>query len=134
MPRILKARDGVSLVEVIVAISLLSIVLTSLAGLSFTAARQTVTVAGGNYRHAVLTQEVNRLTAMPFAGLAAENGNCVNVAGGTFPHRRCITVTPISAVRAQVTVIVQPGVPGVRPDTIVVERTRPPVGNPLSTS
>jgi hypothetical protein len=128
----LSAQPGVSLVETLVAITLMGLVLSGLGGLAFTASRRTVDVAARSYRHGILVQEVNRLTAWPYANLGSAAG-CTTVSTGTFPHQRCISVTAISSTRSQVRVIVAPSQPGVAPDTVTVERTRPPVGSVLST-
>jgi hypothetical protein len=129
----LAPRPGVSLVEVLVAITLMAAALSGLGGLAFTASRQSIDVAGGGYRQGILVQEVNRLLALPFADLAGEVG-CTTVSTGAFPHQRCVGVTTISTTRSQVRVIVIPNQPTVRPDTAILERTRPPVTNVLSTS
>jgi type II secretory pathway pseudopilin PulG len=129
----LSARPGVSLVETLVAITLMGVVLSGLGGLAFTASRQTVNVAASGYRQGILVQEVNRLTAWPYADLGAAAG-CTTVATGAFPYQRCINVNAISSTRSQVRVIVTPSQPGVTPDSVTVERTRPPVGSVLSTS
>jgi type II secretory pathway pseudopilin PulG len=128
----LSARPGVSLVETLVAITLMGVVLSGLGGLAFTASRRTVDVAASGYRHGILVQEVNRLTAWPYTDLGSASG-CTTVSTGTFPHQRCISVTVISSTRSQVRVIVTPSQPGVAADTVTVERTRPPVGSVLST-
>jgi Tfp pilus assembly protein PilV len=128
----LQAQAGVSLVEVLVAVILMGFVLTSLAGLTFTASRQTVAAAGSSYRLGVIQQETNRVAAIPFTDLPGLVG-CSTVSTGTFPHTRCTTITTISATRSQVQVIVTPAQPGVRPDTLTIERTNPPTASPLST-
>lgn len=124
-------RQGISLVEVVVAMTLLAVVLTSLAGATYNAARRSSRIAADGYREAILVQELNRLTAMPWANLPGAVG-CTTVAGGTFPHSRCISVTDISQTRRQVSVIVTPAQAGIFADTTVFERTNAPVGNPLS--
>jgi len=129
----LSARSGVSLVETLVAITLMGVVLSGLGGLAFTASRQTVNVSAGGYRHGILVQEVNRLTAWSYDDLGSAAG-CTTVATGAFPYQRCITVNAISSTRSQVRVIVTPSQPGVAPDSVTVERTRAPVGSVLSTS
>lgn len=128
----MKPREGVSLVEVLVAITLMTIVLTALSGLSFQAARQTTRLSGDGYRQAVLMQESNRVTATPFASLPGLAG-CTTENGGAFPHTRCVTVTNLSTSRRRVQIVVTPTQPGVRPDTTVIDRTNPPTVNPLST-
>jgi Tfp pilus assembly protein PilV len=127
----LQVRAGVSLVEVLVAIVLMGGVLTSLAGLTFTAARQSSRVANSSYRQATLQQESNRMLAIPFANLPGAAG-CTTVSTGTFPHTKCITVTTVSATRRTIQVIVTPTQQGVRPDTLNMERSNPPTANPLS--
>lgn len=127
----MKNRSGVSLVEVIVAMTLLGVVLSSLAGLTFQASRRTTTVAAEGYRQGILVQEVNRLTATPWASLAGAAG-CTTVTGGTFPHTRCATVSSLSSTMRQVRVIVTPTQPNVLPDTVTFQRSNAPAGNPLS--
>ena len=131
--RVLRARAGMSLVEIVVAMTLMSAVLIPLVGLTAFGANRSVRNAGGTYRQGILNQEVNRLTSLPFAALPGVVG-CVTVAAGTFPHTRCVTVTTVTATRRQVRVIVTPAQPDVRPDSATFERANPPIGNPLSTS
>jgi prepilin-type N-terminal cleavage/methylation domain-containing protein len=128
----LENREGISLIEVIVAMTLLGVVLTSLASATFQAARRSTTVAAEGYRQGVLMQEVNRLTALPWANLPTSTV-CQTVSGGAFPHTRC--VNPLSAPSSnsrRLRIIVTPMMPGARPDTIVVDRANPAVGNPLN--
>jgi prepilin-type N-terminal cleavage/methylation domain-containing protein len=128
----MKNRSGVSLVEVIVAMTLLGVVLTTLAQVSFHAARRTIVVAGDGYRQGILLQEANRAATLPWASLPGLAG-CTTVAGGTFPHTRCTTVSALSGNTRRVTVVVTPAQPRVRRDTVIVDRTNAPTGNPLST-
>jgi len=123
-------RAGLSLVEVIVTMTLLAVVLTSLASMSYTAARRSVVEAGTAYRHGVMLQEVNRMMTVPYANLMSQNG-CVTVPTGAFPHRRCVVVTG-STEQVTVTIRVQPGLQGVRPDTVVFQRARFILANPLN--
>ncbi|MGH7551687.1 MAG: type IV pilus modification PilV family protein [Longimicrobiales bacterium] len=129
----MKSRSGVTLVEVIVAMTLLAVILTSLASVTFQAARRTSVVAAEGYRQGVLVQELNRVTALPWANLPGIAG-CTTVSGGTFPHTRCIAVTTVSNTIRRVRLIVTPAQPRVRPDTVIFDRANPPAGNPLSIS
>lgn len=129
----LTSRPGVSLVETLVAITLMAVVLSGLGGMAFTASRQTVTLSATNLRQGMLTQEVNRLTAWPFDDLPATAG-CVTVTTGTFPHQRCTTVTTVNSTRRVVRIIVTPTQAGIRPDSMTFERTRAPVASVLSSS
>jgi prepilin-type N-terminal cleavage/methylation domain-containing protein len=130
---VMKPRSGVTLVEVVVAMTLLAVVLTSLASITFQSARRTSVVAAEGYRQGILIQEVNRMTALPWASLPA-NAGCTTVAAGTFPHTRCIAVTNVSNTIRRIRLIVTPAQPRVRPDTLIFDRANPPNGNPLSIS
>lgn len=128
----MKNRQGVSLVEVIVAMTLLGVVLSSLAGLTFQVSRRSLNAAAEGYRQGILMQEVNRMTTTPWTLLTGAAG-CTTVTGGTFPHTRCVTVSNLSTTVRRVRVIVTPSQPGVQPDTITFERSSAPAANPLST-
>lgn len=127
----MKNRQGVSLVEVIVAMTLLGVVLSSLAGLTFQASQRSLNVAAEGYRQGILVQEVNRVTSLPWTLLPGAAG-CTTVTGGTFPHSRCVTVANVSTKTRRVRIIVTPTQPGVLPDSITIERHNAPAGNPLS--
>jgi prepilin-type N-terminal cleavage/methylation domain-containing protein len=131
MKIIMKAREGVTLVEVVVAMTLLAVALSSLAVATFSASSRSVKVAGSGYMNGIVTQELNRVASMPFANLAAAAG-CMTVSSGVFPHQRCIFVTDLTGTEKQVRIIVTPAQRGVLPDTVIVRRSNPPAGNPLN--
>ena len=83
-----------------------------------------------------MTEEVNRVTAMPFAALAptASSGICRTVNDPGFVHTRCLTVTAINTYVRQVRVIVTPQQRATRPDTVTFIRANPPAVSPLKTS
>lgn len=127
-----RAQSGMSLVEIVVAMALVSAVLIPIAGISLMGTSRSLQAAGAGYRQGILVQEVNRLTAVPFVALPGFAG-CTTVGSGTFPHTRCVTVTNVSATQRRITVAVTPAQPGVPPDSAVFDRTKPPTGNPLNT-
>jgi prepilin-type N-terminal cleavage/methylation domain-containing protein len=127
----IKNRAGVSLVELLVAMVILGVMLTSVAGLTFEAARRSVVTTGDSYRQAALLEEVNRLTAEPYGNLAA-GSTCRTVSSGIFPHTRCVTMTSTGLYSMQLMVVVSPTQRGVRPDTAVFTRARAPVTNPFN--
>jgi prepilin-type N-terminal cleavage/methylation domain-containing protein len=120
--RPLAARAGFSLVEIMVSITLLAIALTSLAGLSFTAARHQREVTAATYRAAFMSEQVNRLTTIPFGALPAEPVDTF-VTTGPLPHRRQITVTALTPTVSQVRIIILPTRPYLRADTATFERS-----------
>jgi hypothetical protein len=113
-----------------VAMSVLVIALTGVAGMTAHAGRRSVTLAGSAGRTAVQTQIVDQLMVHPFTTLASKAG-CTTVTTAPYPHARCVTVTDLSADRRQVTVIFSPANPYLRPDTLRFERSRSMAGSPL---
>ncbi|MCI0436175.1 MAG: hypothetical protein L0271_21415 [Gemmatimonadetes bacterium] len=131
MTRIRGSREGTSLVELLVAIMLVGVVVTSLGGMSFQAARQSVVLAGDGYLQGIVTQEVNRLQGMPFTQLPT-GSTCLTVSTGSFPHTRCYTVTSVAVWHKSVTLTVTPAQTGVKPFTVTFSRYEPSSYNPLN--
>ncbi|HUF70760.1 MAG TPA: prepilin-type N-terminal cleavage/methylation domain-containing protein [Longimicrobiales bacterium] len=127
----MKNRDGVTLVELLVAMVLLAVMLTSVAGLTFEAARRSIVTTGDSYRQAAMLEEVNRLTAEPYGNLSP-GSECRTVSSGVFPHTRCVTTAGTGLYSVQLTVVVSPTQRGVLPDTVVFTRARAPLTNPLA--
>ena len=69
-----RRRRGFSLLEVMISIVMLSIVVTSLAGLAVVASKRGRRVAGRAYQTGLLTQEVDRAVAVPIESLAVKLG------------------------------------------------------------
>lgn len=69
-----RARRGFSLIEVIIAMVMLTIVVTSLAGLAVVVSKLGSRVAGTSYQTGLLTQEVDRAVAVPIESLAVKLG------------------------------------------------------------
>ncbi|MGD8277528.1 MAG: prepilin-type N-terminal cleavage/methylation domain-containing protein [Gemmatimonadota bacterium] len=124
-------RAGVSLVELVVAITLLGVVLASVAGLSVESAQRAESLSGQSRRQAAVAEEINRLTALPFTQLTTGT-NCQNYTDPGFQHTRCVTVTFINTMNRRIQVIVTPNQPGLRPDTVIFVRANPPTLNPLN--
>jgi len=125
-------REGVSLVELVVAITLLGVVLASVAGLSVESAQRAEMLSGQSRRQAAVAEEINRLTALPFTQLTTGT-NCRNYNDPGFQHTRCVTVTFINTMNRRIQVIVTPSQPGLLPDTVTFVRADPPTLNPLNT-
>lgn len=127
-----EGREGFSLVEAIVAILLLTIVLTALAAHLYGVARQNLIVANDGYRNAVITQELGRLSVLPYDKLQDESE--VAIATPPFPHRRRVEVVQIDTRTKEVRLIIEQTTPVRRTDTMTVLRTQMVVGNPFKTN
>lgn len=129
------ARDGFTLIEVVVAIVLLSTVLVSLGGLSYHAARQAINVGNGAGRQAVTLEAVNALSSMPWDSLPKDTYQCDTTQHGGSANRylRCVRVSPAADRQVTVTLVVRPLQPGSFRDSLVFLRSAPAGTNPLWT-
>ncbi|HYT70421.1 MAG TPA: prepilin-type N-terminal cleavage/methylation domain-containing protein [Gemmatimonadales bacterium] len=115
---------GFSLVELLVAVTLLGIALAGAARLSFVMARRSYPLVGLAARDAVIAQQVNQFTALPFDSLTAKVGT-TTVRRSPLPYTRTVTVEHLSPRWRRVTLIITPLNPFVSPDTVIIERAKP---------
>jgi Tfp pilus assembly protein PilE len=120
--RLSKRRGGFILIEVIVAMFILGIVLSSLAALMYSVSRGSFKSIGGAYRNGVLLQEVNRLEALPYDSLAV-GATTVTITALPYPHTRVVTITNPSTNVKTVTLVITPSITLYKPDTAVLTRT-----------
>lgn len=122
-------QDGFALIEAIVAIVILGVAITTLAALMTQVSRGALRVSGDSYKHSVMTQEVNRIEAMPFDSVAVGT-QTVSVTALPYPHTRTITVTaPDTRVRKVQIVIVPSGYYFKRDTAIVYRRNSAPTNS-----
>lgn len=116
------ARRGFTLIEIIVAMLLLAIAVSSLAALTHSVSQSSIKVTGAAYRNGILMQEVNRLIALPYDSVAVGVFSYA-ATSGQYPHTRVITVaTPVDKVKT-VNIVVTPKNPLYKPDTVKFIRT-----------
>ncbi len=136
MIRPLRARrstGGFTMVEILISLVILSFGAVVLGQLMFQGSRASRVRSTATYRTAALTQEVERLGVIPFDSVIV-GSSCTTVSAAPFPHSLCTTVTSISTVSRQATVVVTPtGGDALPPDTTVLVRTDPLRAEPLST-
>ena len=119
-----KERKGVALVEIIVAMVLLAIAVSSLAALLYSVSQQSMAATGNAYRNGVLMQEVNRLEGTPYDSVKT-GLTTTSVSTGSYPHSRAVTVTePVVGVMKTIKVIITPTNPKYKPDTVLFTRTK----------
>jgi hypothetical protein len=117
-------RKGIALVEVIVAMVLLAIAVSSLAALMYSVSQQGMVATGNAYRNGILMQEVNRLEGIPYDSIPA-GVTSASVTSGAYPHGRVVTVTePVAGVMKSIKVIITPTNKKYRPDTVSFTRTK----------
>ena len=129
-----KARNGMVLVEVIVAMVLLAVAVTSLAAMMYSVSQNGMKATGNAYRNGVLMQEVNRLEGVPYDSVTV-GSTSVSVSSGTYPHTRTITVAePVANVVKSVKIVITPTNSLYKPDTASFTRTKARSSRVLCTS
>ena len=119
----MSTRRGFSLIEVMVALTLMSVVLVSVAKIGtamVTKGRQNDVLAK---RNAVLQLEANKLGAAPFASLAGWPTDSV-LTQGDFSYKRRLTITRVNASRYTVKIVILPTLDPSRKDSVIFDRTQ----------
>ena len=117
-------RKGFVLVEVIVAMVILAIAVSSLAALMYSVSQSGMVATGNAYRNGVLMHEVNRLEGIPYDSIPVGSSSIV-VSTAPYKHTRVITVAePVAAVVKTVKIVITPLNTKLKSDTVSFTRTR----------
>jgi prepilin-type N-terminal cleavage/methylation domain-containing protein len=117
-------RKGFVLVEVIVAMVLLAVAVSSLAALMYSVSQSGMKATGNAYRNGVVMHEVNRLEGIPYDSIPV-GVTTLTVATAPYKHTRKITVTqPVANVIKSITIIITPTDTKLKPDTVAFTRTK----------
>ena len=127
-------RKGFALIEVIVAMVLLAVAVSSLAAMMYSVSQSGMKATGNAYRNGVLMHEVNRLEGIPYDSIAIGSSS-VAVSTMPYPHTRVITVTePVARTIKSITVVITPVNVKFKPDTVSFIRTRARTSRALCTT
>ena len=123
-PQGLKLRKGVALVEVIVAMVLLAVAVSSLAALVLSVSKNGMVATGNAYKNGILMQEVNRTEGLPYDSITV-GITSTSVATAPFPHTRVVTVAePITQLIKTIQIVITPTNTNYKPDTATITRTK----------
>jgi Tfp pilus assembly protein PilV len=128
-------RNGVAVLEIMVAMVILAIGLLGVAGMTPTATRRASGLSTQSSRDGIMLQELNKLAALHYDSLSGRAG-CSTSSSGTLTYTRCIAVTDIAdgAGYKRVRLIVSPSTSWARPDTVYLNRAKSPIPlNPFGT-
>jgi prepilin-type N-terminal cleavage/methylation domain-containing protein len=118
-------RKGFVLVEVIVAMVILAIAVSSLAALMYSVSQSGMVATGNAYRNGVLMHEVNRLEGIPYDSIACCGSTSITVSSPPYKHTRVITVAePVANVVKTVQIVITPANTKLKSDTVSFTRTR----------
>ena len=118
-----RRRSGISIVEIMVAMTLFGTVTIAMGGLSLVVAKRAETNDVITKRTALLQQQMNRLQALAYDSLEGKAGTVV-VEDDAFPHTRKISVLA-SGSRTRVTITIVPTRAPHRQESIAFDRARP---------
>ena len=119
-----EGRKGFALVEIVVAMVLLAVAVSSLAALVYSVSHSGIRTSGDAYRNGVLMQEVNRLEGIPYDSIPTGTSD-VTITGGQYPHLRTITVTEVQPnVIKSIKIVIKPTNPQFKADSVGFIRTK----------
>jgi prepilin-type N-terminal cleavage/methylation domain-containing protein len=127
-----RKRDGFTLIEVMVSITILAVGILVLGGLLARSSRAAEGVSAISYQTSIMAAAMGRFDALPFDQLAAGT-TCTTETAAPFPHTLCTTVTSVSAKIIQVKVKVTAANTLTPPDSVMFERSISGNGTPLNT-
>jgi prepilin-type N-terminal cleavage/methylation domain-containing protein len=117
-------RHGFSLIEVVVAMTILAIVLLSLARLSVVVSQRGRANDILAKRTAVLQGELNKFGAMSFATLSAFSTAPQTVTAGNYTYTRRLAINAVGSKRVTVTIVVVPAQDTLKKDSVTFDRSR----------
>ena len=129
-PDRLRSARGVSLIEVVVALTLLSVVLLALTGIMWEMGRHTRRASLVGARGAALESAASLAAAVEWDSIAALIG-CSTDTSAQLVYTRCFEVPSLAAPIRQIRAIVTPVGGALPPETLTVSRTRPRSRSPL---
>jgi prepilin-type N-terminal cleavage/methylation domain-containing protein len=129
-----RSREGFTLIEVMVALTLLSIIL-----LSFADAATAVAVRGRTNdlvakRTAALQGEANKFASLPYSSLAGWSTADKTFTKGNFTYTRKLSITALAANRDSIKITVVPATAPTKTDYAIVLRTKPTSSSLLCSS
>ena len=128
----LRSERGISLVEILLAMTILSGVLVALGGLMFQIARQNHRSAAVGYRSAATMTAAAWAHTLPWDSIDAQAG-CRADSSGLLAYSRCTSVYDASPQLKQITVVISAtGQIAVQPETLIVNRPKPRSPSPFS--
>lgn len=121
-----RGEAGVTLMEIVVALTILSVVLVSLGGLMYQVSVQTRRSAALSFLSAAKQSAQTRVEGTSWDSLASLSFiGCVNDSTGQLAYSRCTTVSDTAKLRRIQVVLTPTGNLVIAPDTVLVYRVKP---------
>lgn len=113
------------------ALTIFALVTVGIAGFTTQVAEGSRINSLAAVRAGALAAQINRLEVLPYDTLPSRAG-CTSISTGLVPRSECVAVQDVAAGRRRVTFILRPNNTALRPDTVILERTRPKAYHPLN--
>ncbi len=118
----MKARRGVSLIEVMVALTLFGLIATVHTVATMRYGLRTRMAALGTARTTAVSNAVQLFSTLPRGDIGDHDG-CEDINTiANYPHERCVTVTAVTSTVSRIRIIITPDNTALRPDTVSVDR------------
>ncbi len=118
----MKSRRGVSLIEVMVALTLFGLIATVHTVATMRYGLRARTAALGTARSMAISTAVQLYGTMPRANIASNTGCSTITTISGFRHTRCITSTAATATVTRVRIVITPTNTALKPDTVFIDR------------
>jgi Tfp pilus assembly protein PilV len=126
-----RPRRGISVIEIMIAVTMLGIIMMSLGRMSVMIARRGRANDITAKRNFALAQQANKYAAMPYANIAAQPTARTRVDAGEFSYYRRLAISQPTPNQYRIVVTVMPMQDTTKKDSIVVDRSLPPGNTPL---
>lgn len=118
----MKARRGVSLIEVMVALTLFGLIATVHTVATMRYGLRTRAAALGTARTTAVSTAVQLFSTLPRGEIANHDG-CEDITAiANYPHERCVTVTAVTSTVSRLRIVITPDNTVLKPDTVFVDR------------
>ena len=116
------ARRGVSLIEVMVALTLFGLIATVHTLTTMQYGLRVRIAAIGAARSGALSTAVDLFSTLPSASIAGAVGCVTITANPAYAHTRCLTTTAVTSKIWRLQIIITPSNTAFRPDTVWLDR------------
>jgi Tfp pilus assembly protein PilV len=136
-PPALRARDGVSLIEIIIAMTLLVTVLGALSVLTTRTVKRSRDLDIGSARTFVLMQQSNRFSALPYDSIPSYAPRIDTVTTGRFKYERRLTYVQGTGSEYRTLKVMlkpvssDPMIAAQKPDSLFFQRAKTYANTPL---
>ncbi len=122
-----------TLMEIVVALTILSVVLVSLGGLMFQVSVQTRRATTLSYLSAAVQMAQAQVEGLPWDSLGSSSViGCTADSSGQLTYSRCTTVSTLSPNLVHIQVVLTPnGTLTALPETLTVDRAKPQFTSPF---